>query len=120
MLSVSKNKIITMNRGDTFSVPFIISLCNSFDGEEYILSDNDILYFRVMQPNTSWENAEIKKEYTKEDCGAFGRVFISFTESDTKNMTPGKYYYEVKFRHIRNSSDAVDTLVSKREFIILD
>lgn len=121
MLKISTNQIITMNRGDTCSIPFLIYVKSPICDLEYHLQDEDRLQVRIMDYNTSWEEAEIKKEYTIEDLTDNGRIIIRLSSEDTIDMVPGKYYYEIKLVHTKDAAETlVDTIVTRREFIILE
>ena len=49
-----------------------------------------------MIPGQLFENAVIKKKYTKNDVNKNGDIIISFTPEDTVYLDPGKYFYEIK------------------------
>ena len=44
----------------------------------------------------TFENALVRKKYTKENLNEDNNVLISFNSEDTENLLPGKYFYEVK------------------------
>lgn len=85
----------------------------------YILGENDRVLFGVMEPNMSFENALIRKVFTKEDLNENNDVEISFNAYDTINVVPGKYYYEVKLVVGEEENGIVNTVIPKREFFIL-
>lgn len=112
-------KIITMNRGDTtrFTVAITDLLCN-----EYQLTDEDILYFGLMDPHQPFENALIKKRFTKEDLDEAGHIQIELLPEDTLEFCPGIYYYAIKLHHLslKQNIDEVITVVNKTKFVIND
>ena len=66
-----------------------------------------------MIPGQYFENAIIRKKYTKDDANEFGDVIIKFTPEDTIYLDPGKYFYEVK---AILEDGSVNTLIQKTEF----
>jgi len=121
--TISENNIIRMNRGDTFSFDFTISDENSPDGR-YILKNDDVLYLGLMDPHQPFENALVKKRYTKDDCDEMGNLIIKFLPEDTLDLVPGVYYYSIKLHKITDDEedyvDEVVTIINKTKFIICD
>ncbi len=121
MFNISANQLITTVRGDTFSFPLFINYCDMWEIYRYELSDNEVVQFRVMEPQAEWEDAVIKKEYTNEDVNEYGDIVVSFVSEDTINMIPGTYYYEVKLiRHEQEGDVVVKTIITRRTFTILN
>lgn len=122
MIDISRNKIITMNKGDYVCIPLILALkSKNMCGEiEYTLRDEDIVQFRIMNCNDTWDDAIIKKEYTKDNFCGNNRINIILDGEDTINMESGKYFYEIKFITYLEGEELVDTIISRREFILLD
>ena len=54
------------------------------------------VYFSIMQPNQSFEQADIRKIFTHTDCNSFGDVVISMSSKETMLLQVGKYYYQIK------------------------
>jgi hypothetical protein len=123
MFNIAYNGIITVNRGDSFSLPLTLNYGTNIDPFHYSLSESCVLYFAVMEPNQPFEEALIRKRYTQEDADKNGNIIIRFRPQDTQCVLPGKYYYQVKLQRF-NSSDAndyeVDTVVDKTLFYILE
>ena len=121
--TISENNIIRINRGDTFTFDFTIYDENSPDGR-YILKNDDVLYLGLMLPHQPFENAIVKKRYTKEDCDEIGNVFIRFNPEDTLDLLPGVYYYSIKLHKMTDNDeeyiDEVITIINKTKFIICD
>ena len=125
MANLSKNNIITMNRADTFKFPFTITIGNAVNYFIYDMVEGDKLYLAVLEPNQKWENALIKKVYTWEDYDIENQeVMIRFVPEDTEYVKPGTYYYQIKlFRpkeNVDDRYDAIDTLIPRTKFIILE
>ena len=123
MAVVSNNNIIMINRGDTFTFDFTIDDGSADDGR-YILKDDDALYFGVMDPHQLFEDALIRKKYTKEDIDEMGNLIITLKPEETLDLCPGVYYYAIKLhKHTDNEEDYIDeviTVVNKTKFIIND
>jgi hypothetical protein len=116
---MTKN-IIKLNRGDSYT--FILSV-----PDKYILTNNDAVYFAVLYPHQSFEEAIFIKGYTVEDQDSeTGEITIKITPNDTRRLVPGVYYYTVKLQRggtldiIDDFDDAeeVRTLIERTKFII--
>ena len=124
MVIVKNNGIIVMNRGDTWESSIFCNLGNKINPIKYSLTNNDTLYFGVMQANTPFDNSLICKKLTKNDevSGLEGHYKISFNHEDTMHVMPGNYYYEVKL--VRNDpindTNKVDTIIPRTKFVILE
>lgn len=116
MVEVNNVNIISVNRGDSFSVSLLINAGTELEPIPYHLKDEDKLYVGVMTTGSTFENALIKKRFNKENMIG-DNVIISFTPEDTVNLLPGKYYYQVK---LLTSDDEVNTVIGKTPFIIID
>lgn len=123
MFNITYNGIITVNRGDSFSLPLVLDCGTKFNPLRYSLSDRSVVYFAVMEPNQPFENALIRKRYTIDDIDEDGNVIVRFRPQDTQCVLPGKYYYQVKLQRF-NSDDPndyeVDTVIEKTQFFILE
>ena len=115
-LKISKNGIITLNRGDTFTLPIHINLgsgvapyygdeegekyktyilrkhlkngCEDDQKEEHYNSDH--LYFALLEPGQKWEDAIVKKVFWANDIDPIEKVVIlHFYPEDTVYLKPG-------------------------------
>lgn len=116
MYSISDNGIITLNRGDYFSVPLFINAGDTMEPVRYVLEGDDKVYLSVMEANTPFECGVIRKVFTKEDLNEFKDVQITLETSDTDKLLPGKYYYSIKLV----SDDIIDTIIPNKLFYIID
>lgn len=120
---VRKNNVISMIRGDTFKFDVTITDEESSEGI-YRLSNQDILYFGLMEPNKSFEDSILIKEYDKdsENVNEDGSITIILAPGDTELLVPGKYIYTIKLnkKDEVEGIDEVITIISKTEFFILD
>lgn len=152
------NNIITVNRGDTFSFSLFINAGTHISPVNLMLTDTMSVYVGVMEPNQKFENAIIRKRYTKSDekelgdleqsiveseskntqfqvvktdntdlgsneffyVKEFKRLIIKFVPDDTVNLTPGKYYMEIKLVDTSTDPETVTTISPKRLFYIVD
>lgn len=123
MFNIAYNGIITVTRGDSFTLPMLLNYGTNIEPLKYQMSQKAVVYFAVMEPNQPFECALIKKKYTSEDVDENGNVLIKFRPQDTQCVLPGKYYYQVKLQRF-NSDDPedyeVDTVVDKTLFYILE
>ena len=123
MISINNN-IITMNRGDTFSMPLHINTGTKYAPDYYVLTEEDKIYFALEEYNQPFEFALIRKEFGIESL-VDGNVLITLDSKDTECLLPGEYYYEIKLRHIYLDDndieqEVIDTVVPRRKFIIIE
>ena len=120
-------KIIKINRGDSYKFYISIpSIENPYIN--YILDERkDVVYFAVMNPHQRFEDSIILHGYTAEDQDEnTGEIEIKLTPNDTRQLTPGIYYYTVKlqrggsldFINDYDEPDEVRTIIERTKFII--
>ena len=120
-----QNGIITMNRGDTFYMPVFINRGNKINPIRYTITSKDKVYFALEEYNQPFEVALLRKVFDTNNLNEDGDVVIEFPSEDTQHLLPGEYYYEIKLRHVENEGqqdeqEFIDTIVSRRKFIILE
>lgn len=112
-------RIIKINRGDSFEF--------TIDAPE--LSANDGVYFAIVYPNRSIEEAVlIKGVYTQAEQAEEGKIKVKLTPNDTRHIAVGVYYYTVKLQKggsladlgTSKEPDEVITLVERTKFIVND
>ena len=132
MFHYSKNRLISLERGDSGSFSVKIDTGDPIHPDPYTLQENDRVYFGVIEPNTPFEMSVIKKVYGPGDQ-VDNFITIELKPSDTEFLMPGVYYYEVKLYKwdIREEVDEnenvividnskVVTLIPKKKFVILE
>ena len=111
-------KIIKINRGDTFTFSVPIS--------KKLLED-EAVYFALLYPHQAFEDAILIKGYTSEDQDEETRdINITITPNDTRDLSPGIYYYTVKLQRggtldiIGDPDDPeeIRTIIERTKFII--
>ncbi len=121
MLNVDKNNIVAVTRGDTFSIPIFLNKGTAINPVRYVLGDNDTLYVGIMEPNQPFEQAIIKKKYTKDDLNTHEDIVLRLESSDTVCLIPGKYYYQVKLDMVDSEEKHnINTVIKKTEFFIVE
>lgn len=120
MAHISKNNIITINRGDSFSYLFYIDIGYPLSPQPYILQEGDKLYLGVCEPNQFFEAALIKKVFTIEDNMDDGSVSIDFEPTDTLDLLPGNYYYSIKLSRVAEGKEIVTTVIPRTKFILIE
>lgn len=125
MFDISNEGIISVSRGDSFETPLFINEGTEIAPKRYELTENDILYFAVMEPNQKFENAILKKMYDmNSEKNEEGDILISFSPTDTEYLLPGKYYYTIKLRTHIGEGEAendykVQTIIPQKEFYVV-
>ena len=116
MFTQSKNNIITVNRGDTFTITLPINVGTPTDPRFHELVEGDKVYFGLMEPNQPFEYALIRKVYDTTNQSGF-ILDMEFNPEDTEELLPGKYYYSIKLQTARGE---VFTILPKTIFTIID
>lgn len=120
------NKIIKINRGDSFSFKLFIPTAEN-PTEGYRLTSNDAVYFALLYPNQRFEDAIVIKGYDLVDQNPDNcELFVNIIPNDTRCLTPGVYYYTVKLQrggtlenlHDFDEPDEVRTIIERTKFII--
>lgn len=124
MFDISKEGNIQLIRGDTLSLALFINQGNELVPSRYILGDNDEVYFALMEPNQLFENAILKKVFTKEtsEFTEDGDLIITLDPSDTENLLEGQYIYTIKLRttNLDTNREEVRTVVTEHQFSIMN
>lgn len=124
MFDISNNNLMTMNRGD--DVFFRINIRANDFGDVYEIGEKDSVFVGVMESRGSFENALIRKEFTKADMDDEGNIVATFKSDDTVNLIPGKYFIQAKLRSVVGESESgepsyeISTILPKTRLIILD
>lgn len=124
------NNIIVLNRGDTYEFDLTIADDDAADGR-YHLKEDDTVYFGIMDPHQPFEEALVKKRFTKEDADENSNLTIVIDPEDTLDLLPGTYYYSVKI-HLQHENihpetgdslgyiDKVNTVINKTKLFLND
>ena len=118
MFDISRNGIITISRGDNFTLNVFVNIGTNLMPIQYMLRGEDKLYFALMEPNQPFEHALVRKVFTSEDLDEDNNVDMNFSCEDTEFLLPGNYYYMIKL--YRAEEDLVDTIITKTKFVIID
>lgn len=106
---------IKITRGDDAKSTLTINAGTKMRPEVYELKEGDQLLFHIMEPNQKFEDAFLKKIYTKDDLDENKDVVIVFTHADTVDLVQGLYYYEVK---LIEADGTYITIIPMSRFII--
>ncbi len=124
MFDISKEGNIQLVRGDTLSLALFINQGNELVPSRYLLGDNDTVYFALMEQNQLFENAILKKVFTKEtsEFTEDGDLIITLDPSDTENLLEGQYIYTIKLRttNLDTNREEVKTVVTEHQFSIMN
>lgn len=126
MFDISNNGIITITRGDSAVTNLYINLGTECCPDIFDINQwpHAKVYLGITEPHMPFEQALVRKVFDIKDFDESGKVLkIKFKTEDTENLVPGLYYYSVKLLRMdpeKNGEDLVDTVISKKKFIILD
>ena len=121
MYSGKKNNVVTITKGDYSIIPVELVISTYPEYYALTLDEGDIVYFGLMAPNKSFDEAILKKEFTLHDVTPDGYINIKILPDDTLNLEPGVYYYSVKALYALGDNDVrISTLVDKTKLIIND
>lgn len=121
------SNIIMLSKGDTYIFDFVLQ--DPLYGEEgvYELQDNEVLYFALMYPHSTIEDAVILRGYTKQSLD--GVAFeIKLDPEDTYDLPTGVYYYTIKLQRGVNPETEIGnfrvgemmTIIPRTKFILND
>lgn len=102
-------------RGDTFQLTLPLNAGTREEFVPYRLNSCDFLYIGIMKPGQSFEHAEIRcalNFHSAQD--AFGNPVFILQSHETAQLTPGKYYISIKYKH----ESTVQTLVDNKIFFV--
>ena len=121
MFRIEINGNICVNRGDTFEVPLTFGAAKlDSETKKPALKAGDVLTFKLVYPNSCGCRLILEKTYVIESDEE--EASFAFGHSDTADLAPQSYYYEVKLRRPsaeEGKEDYYETLTSRRKFIIL-
>ena len=152
MQEISLNGIVTMNAGDYFELPlYAYTKAEDNSGMLVPLKYSDIfdkkvdteLWFSIVEPFQPFEHGVVRKKVNKDTVYRTKRkeinkdgqeiyidnedLFIILNSSDTMDLLPGTYYYEVKLvekttsenNHLCADGFKINTIIPRRKFFIL-
>lgn len=116
MFCMNKVNNFYLSRGDTFKFPIIINKSpTKLKFDKYELSEDDIIYGAILEPNQSFEDAIIRKVITKEsEKDSEGNLLFILKSEDTEYLLTGKYYITFKLKH----NNEITTILPMKEFWI--
>lgn len=97
---------ISITRGDSAQFAININAGTELCPIQYRLTDKDVLYIGIEEPNQPFEHAIVKK-VAKRSTNIFDKddnIIIELIPEDTECLMPGLYYYEVKLVQGNNES----------------
>lgn len=118
MIRIADNGYVTINRGDTFSIPLFINIGTEMNPIRFYIKDHPgtKVYLGVMEPNQCFEKAIVRKMYTDQsEVNEEGDLLISFTPNDTMYLHPGRYYYQIK---VLVDGKELNTIIPQTPFFI--
>lgn len=113
-----QNGIITLMRGDSFTMPIKINIGSKLSPRYKTLGENDVVYFGLMEPNQAFEDAVMKKRYDMySPTDIDGNVLLTIAPTDTEKLLVGKYYYMIKWLSVDSfGMEQVRTIVKPTLF----
>ena len=107
-------KHLRLCRGDTLKEIFTIYENEPMNAQKYIPNSDDIIYFGVMEPNSFFEEALIRKRFDITSFNENGELELVIKPEDTLTLLPGMYYYQIKLKR----GEEVYTLIPQTSFYI--
>ena len=104
---------IYLVRGDTLRLS--ISGIKTADGEDYVLSDTDVIYLDVKK-NAADKMAVFRKSVTAADYDDKGVLPITIFPEDTADIPTGDYYFDVR---LYMDEDNIYTIIPKTKLVIV-
>ena len=119
MINVSNNGIVQLIRGDYAELHIFLNAGSNLYPQEYPITDGTVFYFGICEPHQPFENAIVRKRYTKENVDEEGYLKVVLESSDTEFLHEGKYYYSLKAVNEDNNVERVNTIIAKTLFYII-
>ena len=121
MLNVDPNGIVTVSKGDTFSLTLFINAGSDLRPIRYDMKEADYLYFAIEEPNQLFEQAAVMKRIQNPKLDDHNNIIINFESSDTYNLCPGDYFYEIigRFQE-EDGTYSIITIIEKTPFVIIN
>lgn len=117
MYTITRNRILSINRGDTFKTPLFINVGTKLKRKRYILSYDDTVYLSISEPDKPFERGILRQTYTCKDLNKKGDVVINIRPDETEDLVPGCYYLEIK---LKLTNGTIRTIVPRRKFYIYE
>jgi hypothetical protein len=141
MFTISNdNGIIAITKGDTLRCPLFINSMTDNIPTRYVLTNSDILTFRILYPGTDeyLDNnvdgvieTEPVLQHIYSNDGAAGHIaytlnenndiIIDFTSDEINTLKEGTYYYEVKLQYKPDAETTtrIDTIIPRTKFYVV-
>ena len=117
MIRIANNGFITIHRGDSFNYPIYINIGTNLNPKEYLLHEDDIIYFSICEPNKEFEQGIFRRKYTNKDFTYDHKCHVVLEPNDTKDLLPGVYYFEIRAKLFTGN---IVTITPRKKFIILE
>lgn len=112
---MKRDRIMGVNRGDSFKMPLFINIGGKMKKRRYILSYDDTVFLSICEPDQQFEDGVIRKTFNRKNLNKQGDVEIVLKPSDTEMLVPGCYYLELK---IKLTNGKIATILPRRKFYI--
>ena len=122
MFSLSRNGILTFNKGDSFSIPLFINKGTDICPIRYEVTGKDQVVLAITQPQQVFYHSSITKIFTEADKNEQGDVMISISGKDTCYLPGGLYYYQIKLRKYNLETNEYDviTITNKNQLYLIE
>ena len=85
MYTISRERILSMNRGDTFRTPLFINVGTKLKKKRYILSYDDTVYLSISEPDKPFERGILRQIYTCKNLNSSSISFLFSTISSSNS-----------------------------------
>ena len=116
MFDVTDDQMVFLTKGDTCAFTLVLLVGSNMCPYRYRIKPNEQLLLGISEPNSSFEDAILKKVYTYDDINENGDVIITLNHNDTKCLKEQTYFYSIK---LLTEDGDVETVVDKKRFHII-
>lgn len=122
MFDITQENNIQLVRGDSVDFVLFINGGTELCPFRYELQEGDKVFFALMEVHQLFEDAILKKVYTKDSSFTEdGNLIIHLSSDDTEHLHEGLYKYTIKLKATdTDGSDMIRTLVTERDFYIVN
>lgn len=121
MIKIDNGNNISVTRGDSLLLKLFINEGDKMSPKRFLLKDHtgSAVYLGIMENRQDFENAIVKYKFDENNVDENGDVVVKIKATDTLNLEPDTYFYEVKLVYYDGDEDEiVNTIIPKAKFIV--
>lgn len=121
MIKIDNGNNISVTRGDSLLLKLFINAGDKMNPKRFLLKEHagSAVYLGIMENKQDFENAIVKYKFDENNVDENGDVTVKIKATDTLNLEPDTYFYEIKLVYYDSDEDEiVNTIIPKSKFIV--